>query len=738
MRGTPLPRSTLRAEFAGGCASAAVGVALALSTGLMAFAPLGNQFASIGVCAAFTAAIVGNVFATLLGGSVLGGSGPRASGALIVAALLVTLSTDPDLAPQVHGPARLLAMMAASVALGGVLMVLFGVVRLGRVVKFVPYPVVAGFMGGIAVLIVFAQLPPLAGVSAVGNASVSVHALVHGQPATLAIGVGTALLIVGLGRRRKRRIPPLVIGLIAGTVAYHAARAALPGVAVGPTLGAFSPLLPLGEVLREGRALVQGGEFVAHLRQILGAGVVIAFICGLDSLLASVAVDAKTATRHDPDRQLIGQGVGNIVAGLCCGLPVSYSFARAAPAFDAGARRRTAEMFASGLLLVVLVAGQDALAVVPLTVIAGVMLTVALVLIDDWTKRLFGQLRASGNSRELVYQVATVVAVAAITIVVDFVTAVAAGVVLAMVLFIASSQHSLVRAVRSGATLASRRDYPEAHSAALREHGERTCVLDLEGALFFGTGDRLSDEVQRKAAGADTVILGFARVTAIDETAVQTLLALDRRLARAGKSLYFAHVTENGRLGRALREFARATPDHRQRWFPDLDHALEAAELALLGRLGMDFDRREVLLAEFSLCRGLAPEDLQALAARLGRLEVPAGQVLFREGDAGDRLYLLARGAIHIMAVDRHDNARLHRIVTFSPGAAFGEMAMLGHGPRSATAVADVDSVVHVLTTADLAALAQARPRLETMILANLARHLSDRLRVTTEALRAA
>ena len=131
MRGTPLPRSTLRAEFAGGCASAAVGVALALSTGLMAFAPLGNQFASIGVCAAFTAAIVGNVFATLLGGSVLGGSGPRASGALIVAALLVTLSTDPDLAPQVHGPARLLAMMAASVALGGVLMVLFGVVRLG-------------------------------------------------------------------------------------------------------------------------------------------------------------------------------------------------------------------------------------------------------------------------------------------------------------------------------------------------------------------------------------------------------------------------------------------------------------------------------------------------------------------------------------------------------------------------------------------------------------------------------
>ena len=736
MRSTPLPRSTLRAEFAGGGASAAVGVALALSTGLMAFAPLGNQFASIGVCAAFTAAIVGNVFATLLGGSVLGGSGPRASGALIVAALLVALSGDPDLAPQVHGPARLLAMMAASVALGGVLMVLFGVVRLGRVVKFVPYPVVAGFMGGIAVLIVFAQLPPLAGVPGTGKASLL--PLAQAQPATLAVGVVTTLLIVALGRRRLWRIPPLIVGLVAGTIVYHGARAAAPDVAIGPTLGAFSPLLPLGDVLREGRALVQGGEFVAHLRQILGAAVVIAFICGLDSLLASVAVDAKTATRHDPDRQLIGQGIGNIVTGLCCGLPVSYSFARAAPAFDAGARRRTAEMFASGLLVVVLAAGRDALAAVPLTVIAGVMVTVALVLIDDWTKRLFGQLRATGNSREVVYQVATVVVVAAITIVVDFVTAVAAGVVLAMVLFIASSHHSLVQAVRSGATLASRRDYPAAHNAALRQHGDRTCVLDLEGALYFGTGDRLGDEVERHAARADTVILSFARVTAIDETAVQMLLALDRRLVRGGKSLYFAHVTPRGRLGRALGEFARATPDHERRWFPDLDHALEAAELALLGRLGMDFDRRELLLAEFALCRGLVPEDLQALAARLGRLEVPAGQVLFREGDAGDRLYLLARGAIHIVAADRHDNARLHRIVTFSPGAAFGEMAMLGHGPRSATAVADVDSVVHVLTTADLAVLAQARPQVETLILANLARHLSDRLRVTTEALRAA
>lgn len=735
MRVTPLPRSTLRAEFAGGCASAAVGVALALSTGLMAVAPLGNQFVSIGVCAAFTAAIVGNLFATLLGGSALGGSGPRASGALIVAALLVALSADPDLAPQVHGPARLLAMMAASVVLGGVLMVVFGVIRLGRVVKFIPYPVVAGFMGGIAVLIVFAQLPHLAGVPAAGKVSLAL--LAQAQPATLAIGIGTALLIVVVGRRRRRPVPPLVVGLLAGTIAYHALRAAMPAVAIGPTLGAFSPLLPLGDVLREGRVLLYGGEFAAHLRQIVAAAVVIAFICGLDSLLASVAVDAKTATRHDPDRQLIGQGIGNIAAGLLCGLPVSYSFARAAPAFDAGARRQTAEMFASALLLVVLVAGRDALAAVPLAVIAGVMVTVALVLIDDWTKRLFGQLRGTGNSRELLYQVATVVVVAAITIVVDFVTAVAAGVVLAMVLFIASTHHSLVRAVRSGAALASRRDYPAAHSAALRQHGDRTCVLDLEGALFFGTGDRLGEEVERHAVGADTVVLNFARVTAIDETAVQMLLALDRRLSRAGKALSFAHVMAHGRLGRALREFARVTPDHERRWFPDLDHALEAAELALLHRLGMDFDRRELLLAEFSLCRGLTPDDLEALSARLARQEIPAGQVLFREGDPGDRLYLLARGAIHIMAADRHDAARLHRIVTFSPGAAFGEMAMLGHGPRSATAVADVDSIVHALTMADLAALARARPHVETLILANLARHLSDRLRVTTEALRA-
>ncbi len=272
-----------RGELAGGATSAAVGVTLALSTGLIAFAPLGPAFAAIGVEAAFAAAIAGNVVATLCGGSVLGGSGPRASVALVTAGLVASLAQDPAIAPAVHGPARLLALTATTVALAGLLQVLFGLFRLGKVVRFVPYPVVAGFMGGIAVLIVLAQLPHLAGVAQPGRPTLAQFA--HWQPWTAALGAGTAALIVVIGTRT-RPVPGLVVGLAAGTLAYHAVATLVPGAVLGPLLGDFDALLPVPAVARAARELWGGGVFAAHAREIAVTAFVIAVTGSLDSLLA--------------------------------------------------------------------------------------------------------------------------------------------------------------------------------------------------------------------------------------------------------------------------------------------------------------------------------------------------------------------------------------------------------------------------------------------------------------------
>ena len=723
-----------RGELAGGATSAAVGVTLVLSTGLIAFAPLGPAFASVGVEAAFAAAIVGNLVATAFGGSVLGGSGPRASGALITAGLVASLAADPAIAPAVHGPSRLLALTASSVALSGLLQLLFGLLRLGRVVRFVPYPVVAGFMGGIAVLIVIAQLPHLAGVAQPGKPTLAQFA--HWQPWTAALGLGAAAFIVAIGTRT-RPVPAVAVGLVAGTIAYHGVAVLVPGALLGPVLGHIDPLLPLPAIVGALGELWTSGVLASHAREIALTGFVIAVTGSLDSLLASVAIDAKTAGRHDPDRQLVGQGLGNIASALLAGIPVAYSFARASPAFDAGARGRGADLIASLLLLAALFAGHAVIAAVPITVVAGVMLVVALSLVDNWTRQLLGQLREAGGNREIAFPLATVVVVTSVTIFVNFVAAIAVGVVLAMALFIATMHHSLVRSVRTGAEMASRRVHPPAQAEALRRLGGRTVVLDLDGALFFGSGDRLSDEVERHVASVDVLILNFARVTAIDATAAQMLAALERRLDARQVVLLLAHVPQGGKIARVLGHAAQSGQRLAGRCFDDLDHALEAAELRQLEREGLPVPDVEVPIEGFALCAGLTAADVAHVAGRLQRLELARGTLLIREGDVGDRMYLLARGSVRIFAADRHEAGREHRIATLTAGTVFGELALVGGGPRTADAIADSDVVVLVLTRAALAEIGAERPALAGSLVANLAKILSERLRTTTFALRA-
>jgi SulP family sulfate permease len=320
------------------------------------------------------------------------------------------------------------------------------------------------------------------------------------------------------------------------------------------------------------------------------------------------------------------------------------------------------------------------------------------------------------------------------TVAFGFVVAVVVGVIASMALFIAAMNRSLVRATWTGAQRASRRVYPVAEALALKELGRTIRVLELEGAVFFGTAERLAVEVERCAAAARAVILDFRRVSAIDATGALILERLSRRLAATGVRLLLAHVTPEGRHGQALVALGALGSQSRSDWFADVDRALEAAERALLAEQGSGEEDREIPLEASSLLAGLAPAAVERVRIHLERCELGAGEVLFREGEPGDRLYVLTRGAVSILAGRDHGAQRL---VTMAPGVPFGEMAMLDRVPRSATAVADEPSTVYCLTAAGLEAIRAGDPELGVRLVANLARHLSNRLRLLTDALRA-
>ena len=421
------------------------------------------------------------------------------------------------------------------------------------------------------------------------------------------------------------------------------------------------------------------------------------------------------------------------MAGLFGGLPLSFGIARAGPAFRAGARTRASGVVsAAALLLAYLVAGE-ALGFVPFAALAGIMLVVAVGLVDRWSRDLPRRLAQGHPDRDTLWSFAVAVIVCVSTVAFGFVVAVVVGVIASLALFIAAMNRSLVRATWTGGQRASRRVYPVAEALRLKELGRAIRVVELEGAVFFGTAERLAVEVERCAAGARAVILDFRRVSAIDVTGALILERLSRRLAATGVRLRLAHVTLEGRHGQAL---AALGSQSRADWFADVDRALEAAERALLAGAGFGRGRQEeeIPLEASSLLAGLGPADVERVRIHLERCELGAGEVLFREGEPGDRLYVLTKGAVTILAGRDHGAQRL---VTMAPGVAFGEMAMLDRVPRSATAVADEPSTVYCLTAAGLETIRGGDSELGVRLVANLARQLSNRLRLLTDALRA-
>jgi CRP-like cAMP-binding protein/anti-anti-sigma regulatory factor len=323
--------------------------------------------------------------------------------------------------------------------------------------------------------------------------------------------------------------------------------------------------------------------------------------------------------------------------------------------------------------------------------------------------------------------------VGGLMVAVHFVVAVVAGVFLAMALFIAAMNRSLVRAVVDGSVRPSRRIYGPADEEKLAAARARIKIVELEGALFFGSAERLGTQVEALTKAADYVVLDLRRVTEIDATGALVLEQLVKRQQAAGVHVALAGITPKGRHGTALVAYGTFLAPDARRWFADADRAIEWAERRLLRELERG-PRREIPLERLVLAAGLDPAELGELRRLLRRRELNADEVLFREGEPGGRLYLLAHGAVSI--VIRRASGGDSRVVTFAPGSLFGEGAMLDGSKRSASAIAVEDAVVYSLSRAALDSLTQSRPALAAKLLLNLGRHLSGRLRQTTDALR--
>ena len=259
---------------------------------------------------------------------------------------------------------------------------------------------------------------------------------------------------------------------------------------------------------------------------------------------------------------------------------------------------------------------------------------------------------------------------------------------------------------------------------------------ELDGPLFFGSTERLTQEALGTSPGQQALILDFKRVTSLDESGAVVLQWLSAQLRDRDVSLLLACVTPDNTLGRSLLSFGCFVEQPRHDWFADLDQALEAAELLLLGTDTAGFAQRQLTIEKSSLMNGMSGPERSALLGCMRQLDLVRGQTLFREGDPGDRLYVLTRGSVSVLAARRDAERAAQRLVSFSPGAMLGEIALLDGAGRSATAQADTDVTLWALDRAALDGLYRDEPRLCAQVHRNIALHLADRLRAASSAWR--
>jgi glutaminase len=295
---------------------------------------------------------------------------------------------------------------------------------------------------------------------------------------------------------------------------------------------------------------------------------------------------------------------------------------------------------------------------------------------------------------------------------------------------------SLVRSVATGETRVSRRVYPPEQAERLRADGHRIKLIEVDGAIFFGTADRLGARAAHEAEGARFLILDLRRVTMIDASGALMLERLSRRLRQSGGQMLLAHISATHPLGRALIGAGVFTERHHPDWFTDTDRALEWAERQLLTDANAEVTQRAIQIGDFALMTGLSGSELEFMKPYLDRQLFPARAPLFREGEHGDRVYLLARGAVSVVAADPAAGGQHRRMVTLAPGVMFGESAIVEGSTRFATAIAEEESVTYSLSRANLEAIRKANPDLYQRLLLNMLAHLSELLRMAAGVVR--
>lgn len=476
-----------KGDLFGGLTTGVVALPLALAFGVSSGLQNGAQAGLYG-------AIILGMIAAIFGGTKPQVSGPTGPMTVVAAGFITIFPNNPE-------------YLFAAVSLGGLMQISFGILRLGHYIRYIPQSVISGFMTGIGVIVFSLQVLPLIGAPSKPGPVQSWVSLPEAlssdfNSSAFLLGLITIALIYIIPRISKA-LPAPLIALFLVTLFSEMMKFDVPKIDLTiDGLPSFSLQAPSAEALP----------------QIIIAALTLAILGALDTLLGSVVVDQVTNTRHDSDKELVGQGLGNAVAGIFGSLPGAGATMRTLLNIRCGGTTGLSGVIHSLLLIAIVLGLSKYVSYIPLSVLAGILVTVGFAIIDYKGLKLLPKMPLADR--------VVLILVLSLTVFVDLITAVQMGFLLATLLFLKNlADRELTRSGELTPMIQS-------EEPAAKELADKIQVIQAEGPIFFGTSEAFVEAFEGESSSLRAIIIRMPRVPVIDLTGAFALREFVARMKR--------------------------------------------------------------------------------------------------------------------------------------------------------------------------------------------------------------
>jgi SulP family sulfate permease len=714
--GTRLPLRVILKDILGGSAASVLTVTFGLSYSLLIFGGPLSPYLSYGVAATFiSSAILAGVIA--VGSSIpFAVSGPESSTAAMTG-ILASSMVERIVAANPSAPllAPILITLAIATILTGLVLCCFGMTRMGRAIRYVPYPVVGGFLGATGCLIVLGAVRVITG-QPLQFATLGQFEDLQTLSKLAAACVMALILYMTWHRSRTSFGLPaiLVVGVIAAHVVFW-----LAGISLAEAQAAgwtFQP--PPGVTFKSPWSVDGLSHYPWHLLPDLSGNLIaVIFVTASSALFNTTGIEVATHREANLERELNVTGLANMLVGAFGGYPGCISISRSVLNYNGGGTGPLSGLTVAAISLLMLIFAPSLLGYMPKFVLGGLLIYLGADALHKWI--------VQSRRRLSVTEYLSLLAIIVIIVEWGFIAGILIGVVIGCATFaLSASRIDSIKFSFDGSEYRSSLDRSREELAVLAAHGGSIQGLNLQSYLFFGSANRLYQHVKALLARHPEcrfLVFDFKLVTGVDSSAAYSFAQIKRTASDRGIRLVLVHL--QAATEKALRSSEFISRD--VSIMPELDHALEWCENELITRHEGHSDEEASLKDWFVRILG-TDEEAGELMQRCQRLEVGVGETVVSAGDAANSMHFILDGRVGVMIPTA--DGELTRVRSLGRYTTIGEMGLVTRAPRNATIQAEVASVLYVLSVQQFEAIKSENPALSQKLLTFFILVMAERL----------